>query len=360
MIIHMVEGATAEQADRVMERIGDDYGLQCETLVGTGSIVIGVKGVAAIVDEGRVSELPGVDRVIRITEKYKDASRSFHRHDTVVDVGGVPVGGGNLAIFGGPCAIESEEQAVESALTARDAGVDILRAFVDKSRTSPYDYRGLEIARGLEILRAMKDATGLPVVSELIDLRHLNAFLSAGVDVIQIGARSAQYSPLLEELARIRTPVVLKHGFGNDMNEWLCAAAYVMSGIDREGRSSGSGNPNVILCYRGIKSFESETRFAADISMIPLVRSKSHLPLIADPSHSSGDRALVERVSYGFVAAGANGLEFDIHSNPAEALCDGRQAVREEAGRIVDKARAIHALLAGIGVESGSVVAGPK
>ena len=333
MIIHMVEGATEEQTERVIDRIVSDYGLQCQTMAGTGSVVIGVKGMAGIVDEGRVTELPGVDRVIRITEKYKDASRNFHHEDTVIDVGGALVGGSNLTIFGGPCAIESEDQAVQSALMARDAGVDILRAFVDKSRTSPYDYRGLDIARGLEILGVMKAATGLPVVSELIDLRHLDAFLDAGVDVIQIGARSAQYSPLLEELSRIRTPVVLKHGFGNDLNEWLCAAGYIMSGLDRAGRHTGAGNPNVILCYRGIKSFE-------------------HLPLIADPSHSSGDRALVERVSYGFVAAGAQGLEFDIHCNPEEALCDGRQAVREEAPRIVARTRQIHALLAE-SVESG-------
>ncbi|WBL37492.1 hypothetical protein O0235_01330 [Tepidiforma flava] len=150
---------------------------------------------------------------------------------------------------------------------------------------------------------------------------------------------------------------MLKHGFGNDMNEWLCAAAYIMSGIDRERRSVSEGNRNVILCYRGIKSFETETRFAADIGMIPIVRLKSHLPLIADPSHSSGDRKLVERVTYGFVAAGVQGIEFDIHSNPAEALCDGKQAVNHEAARIIENARRIHALLAGVGIESGSSVA---
>ena len=357
MIIHMAEGATRDQAQRVIDRIESDYGLHCETIVGTDSIVIGVKGIAGVVDEGRVLELPGVDRVIRITEKYKDASRSFHHEDTVVEVGGVRIGGPNLTIVGGPCAIESEDQAVESARMAKDAGVDVLRTFVDKSRTSPYDYRGLEIERGLEIARAMKAETGLPVISELIDLRHLEAFLRAGIDIIQVGARSAQYSPLLEELSRIDNPVVLKHGFGNDMNEWLCAAAYIMSGLGRDGKPDRQGNRNVILCYRGIRSFESETRFSADISMIPLVRSKSHLPLLADPSHSSGDRKLVERVAYGFVAAGASGLEFDIHCNPAEALCDGRQAVREEAGRIVARARAIHAMMSDIGVESGSVAA---
>ncbi|GAB4333061.1 MAG: 3-deoxy-7-phosphoheptulonate synthase [Dehalococcoidia bacterium] len=355
MIIHMVEGAPIEQAQRVIDRIERDYGLRCETIIGTDSIVIGVKGIAGIIDEGRILELPGVDRVIRITEKYKDASRSFHHEDTIVDVAGRKVGGPDLTIVAGPCAIESEDQAVQSAIMARDAGADVLRAFVDKSRTSPYDYRGLELRRGLEIARIMKAETGLPIVSELIDLRHLDAFLEAGIDVIQVGARSAQYSPLLEELSRIDTPIILKHGFGNDMNEWLCAAAYIMSGIDREGRVTGHGNKNVILCYRGIKSFEPETRFGADISMVPLVRQKSHLPLIADPSHSSGDRKLVERVAYGFVAAGAQGLEFDIHCNPAEALCDGRQAVQHEAGRIVARARAIHAMLADVGVETGSV-----
>jgi 3-deoxy-7-phosphoheptulonate synthase len=357
MIIHMAEGATIDQVERVINRITQDYGLRCETIVSS-TTVIGVKGIASIVDEGRILELPGVDRVIRITEKYKDASRTFHHEDTVVWVNGVPVGGSNCTIFGGPCAIETEPQALESARISKAAGVDILRAFVDKSRTSPYDYRGLPLERGLEIAKAMKQETGLPVVSELIDLRHLDAFLNAGIDVIQIGARSAQYSPLLEELSRLEVPVVLKHGFGNDMSEWLCAAAYIMSGIDREGRTVGQGNKNVILCYRGIKSFESETRFGADVSMIPLVRTKSHLPLIADPSHSSGDRRLVERVTYGFIAAGAHGIEFDIHSNPSEALCDGKQAVvASEAQRIVRNARQIHSMLATVGIETGTSVA---
>lgn len=353
MIIHMTQGATPEQTQRVIERIQRDYGLRCDTIV-SDTTVIGVKGIAAVIEEGRITELPGVERVIRITEKYKDASRSFHAQDTIVYAGSVAIGGENLTVFGGPCAIESEHQAIDSARMAKEAGVNVLRAFVDKSRTSPYDYRGLELSRGLEIARAMKEETGLPIVSELIDLRHLDAFLRAGIDVIQVGARSAQYAPLLEELSRIEVPIVLKHGFGNDMGEWLSGAAYIMSGIDREGHSTSHGNRNVILCYRGIKSFETETRFSADIAMIPLVRSKSHLPLIADPSHSSGDRKLVERVAYGFIAAGANGIEFDIHSNPAEALCDGKQAVGMEAARIITKARAIHGMLEGIGMETGT------
>jgi 3-deoxy-7-phosphoheptulonate synthase len=357
MIIHMAPGASIDQVERVINRITQDYGLRCETIV-SGTTVIGVKGIASVVDEGRILELPGVDRVIRITEKYKDASRNFHKDDSIITIGGrVRVGGDNLTFFGGPCAIETEKQALDSAIMARDAGCDVLRAFVDKSRTSPYDYRGLELQRGLEIATAMKEATGLPIVSELIDLRHLDDFLRAGIDVIQVGARSAQYSPLLEELSRIDTPVVLKHGFGNDLNEWLCAAAFIMSGVDREGRVAGSGNPNVVLCYRGIKSFESETRFGADTGMIPQVRIKSHLPLIADPSHSGGDRKLVERMTYAFVAAGSQGIEFDIHNNPSEALCDGKQAVTHEAGRIVSTARKIHAMLDGIGIETGSSVA---
>jgi 3-deoxy-7-phosphoheptulonate synthase len=180
--------------------------------------------------------------------------------------------------------------------------------------------------------------------------------MDAGIDIIQVGARSSQYSPLLEELSRLDVPIVLKHGFGNDMNEWLSAAAYIMSGVDREGRTVGHGNRKVILCYRGIKTFESGTRFGADIGMIPLVRQKSHLPLLADPSHSAGDRKLVERVAYAFIAAGAHGFEFDIHSNPADALCDGAQAVNVEAKRIIDNARSIHTMLAGVGITSGASV----
>jgi len=359
MIIHMVEGASFDLAQAVIDRIDRDYGLPCDTIIGADSCIIGVKGIAAVVDESRISEMDGVDRVIRITEKYKDASRNFHHEDTIIDVAGTQVGGANLTVVGGPCAIETEQQAIDSAMLAKDAGVDILRAFVDKSRTSPYDFRGLEIKRGLEIAKSMKEATGLPIVSELIDLRHLDAFMEAGIDVIQVGARSAQYAPLLEELSRVDTPVILKHGLGNDLNEWLCAAAFVMSGLDRQGRVVGPGNKNVILCYRGLKSFEGETRFSADIGMIPLVRHKSHLPLLADPSHSSGDRMLVERVAYGFVAAGAHGFEFDIHSNPSEALCDGRQAVQHEAGRIISRARQIHAMLSDIGIQTGSEVAVP-
>lgn len=357
MIIHMAEGATPEQVQRVIGRITAEYGLRCETIV-SDTTVIGVKGITSIVDDGRIAEMDGVERIIRITEKYKDASRKFHQDDTIVSVAGILVGGPHLTVFGGPCAIETEKQAVASAMMAKAAGCDILRAFVDKSRTSPYDYRGLPLERGLAIACAMKAETGMPIVSELIDIRHLDAFLRAGIDVIQVGARSSQYAPLLEELSRIDTPVVLKHGFGNDMNEWLCAAAFIMSGLDREGRTVGQGNRNVVLCYRGIRSFESETRFAADISMIPLVRQRSHLPLIADPSHSSGDRKLVERVAYGFVAAGSNGIEFDIHSNPSEALCDGKQAVGEpEAARIIAKSRALHATLSGIGYETGASAA---
>lgn len=358
MIIHMAEGATPEQTQRVIDRIAQDYGLRCEKIV-SDTTVIGVKGIASPIDEGRISEMEGVDRIIRITEKYKDASRKFHHEDTVINVGTATIGGANLTMFGGPCAIENEKQSLDSARMAKNAGCDVIRAFVDKSRTSPYDYRGLPLEQGLEIAAAMKADTGLPVVGELIDLRHLDAFLEAGIDIIQVGARSAQYSPLLEELSRIDTPIVLKHGMGNDMSEWLCAAAYIMSGLDREGRSVGHGNRNVILCYRGIRSFEAETRFGADISMIPVVRQKSHLPLLADPSHSSGDKKLVERVAYGFVAAGANGIEFDIHSNPAEARCDGKQAVGEaEAARIVNHSRQIHAMLRGVGYETGAVAAG--
>jgi len=358
MIIHMAEGATIDEVARVVDRIAAEYGLRCETIIGT-TTVIGVKGITSYVDEGRILELPAVDRVIRITEKYKDASRSFHRDDTVVDVRGVPVGGRNLTIVGGPCAIESQQQALESARLAKAAGVDLLRTFIDKSRTSPYDYRGLPVEQALEIAGAMKAETGLPAVSEIIDLRHIDAFLKAGIDVLQVGARSAQYSPLLEELSKVEVPVILKHGFGNDLNEWLCAASYIMSGVDRDGRQAGPGNPNVILCYRGIKAFESETRFAADISMLPVIRMKSHLPLLADPSHSSGDSRLVERVAYGLIAAGAQGIEFDIHNNPAEALCDGKQAVNVEAGRIVANCRAINAMLSGVGIESGSSVPEP-
>ena len=357
MIIHMTEGVTPDQTERVIERIQADYGLLCETIVGYDSTVIGVKGIAGIVDEGRISELPGVHRVIRITEKYKDASRNFQKEDTIIEVGGASIGGRNLTILGGPCAIENEAQALASARIAKDAGVDVLRAFVDKSRTSPYDYRGLPLEAGLEIAAQMKAETGLPTASELIDLRHLDAFLKCGIDIIQVGARSAQYSPLLEELSRIDVPVVLKHGLGNDLNEWLSAAAFIMSGVDREGRNVGHGNRKVILCYRGIKSFEVETRFANDIAMIPRVRLKSHLPLIGDPSHSSGDKSLVERVAYALVAAGANGYEFDIHSNPAEARVDGAQAVNVEAARIVENSRRLHAMLGDVGIASGTSVA---
>ena len=255
---------------------------------------------------------------MNVTEPYKKANRLFHPADTIVDVNGSKVGGKYLGIMAGPCSVESEKQIVEVAKAVKASGANFLRGGAFKPRTSPYSFQGLEL-EGLELLKIAKQETGLPIVTELMGVEYLDRFVE-DVDVIQIGARNMQNFDLLKEVGKTKTPVLLKRGMSSTIEEWLMSAEYIMAG----------GNENVILCERGIRTFETATRNTLDLSAVPVIKEKSHLPIIIDPSHATGKRDLVEPLAKAAIAVGADGLMIEVHNNPAKALCDGKQSIKPE------------------------------
>ena len=285
---------------------------------GEHETLIGCVGDVAKLDVGLVQALDAVDSVQRIQEPYKAANRKFHPDDSVVDCGGVKIGGGNFQVVAGPCSVESEEQMIGVAQAVKAAGATLLRGGAFKPRTSPYAFQGLG-KRGLDILLEAKRATGLPIVTELMAIEHLPLFND--VDVIQIGARNMQNFDLLKEVgAQTRKPILLKRGMSATLQELLMSAEYIMA----------SGNPNVILCERGIRTFETATRNTIDLTVIPVLKRLSHLPVVIDPSHSTGYAQLVEPLSMGATAMGADGLIVEVHNNPSCALCDGAQSQTPE------------------------------
>ena len=255
---------------------------------------------------------------MNVTEPYKKANRLFHPADTIVDVNGSKVGGKYLGIMAGPCSVESEKQIVEVAKAVKASGANFLRGGAFKPRTSPYSFQGLEL-EGLELLKIAKQETGLPIVTELMSTAYLDKFVE-DVDVIQIGARNMQNFDLLKEVGKTQTPILLKRGMSSTIEEWLMSAEYIMAG----------GNENVILCERGIRTFETATRNTLDLSAVPVIKEKSHLPIIIDPSHATGKRDLVEPLAKAAIAVGADGLMIEVHNNPAKALCDGKQSIKPE------------------------------
>ena len=255
---------------------------------------------------------------MNVTEPYKKANRLFHPADTIVDVNGSKVGGKYLGIMAGPCSVESEKQIVEVAKAVKASGANFLRGGAFKPRTSPYSFQGLEL-EGLELLKIAKQETGLPIVTELMSTAYLDKFVE-DVDVIQIGARNMQNFDLLKEVGKTKTPILLKRGMSSTIEEWLMSAEYIMAG----------GNENVILCERGIRTFETATRNTLDLSAVPVIKEKSHLPIIIDPSHATGKRDLVEPLAKAAIAVGADGLMIEVHNNPAKALCDGKQSIKPE------------------------------
>ena len=255
---------------------------------------------------------------MNVTEPYKKANRLFHPADTIVDVNGSKVGGKYLGIMAGPCSVESEKQIVEVAKAVKASGANFLRGGAFKPRTSPYSFQGLEL-EGLELLKIAKQETGLPIVTELMGVEYLDRFVE-DVDVIQIGARNMQNFDLLKEVGKTKTPILLKRGMSSTIEEWLMSAEYIMAG----------GNENVILCERGIRTFETATRNTLDLSAVPVIKEKSHLPIIIDPSHATGKRDLVEPLAKAAIAVGADGLMIEVHNNPAKALCDGKQSIKPE------------------------------
>ena len=247
-------------------------------------------------------------------DEIKKANRKFHEHDTIVDIAGYKIGGGNFQVIAGPCSVESEEQVLKIAQSVKASGAHLLRGGAFKPRTSPYAFQGLK-ADGIKYLLEAKKKTGMPIVSELMSMEHIDLFND--VDVIQVGARNMQNFELLKELGKIQKPILLKRGLANTLSEFLMSAEYIMAG----------GNENVILCERGIRTFETATRNTLDISAIPMLKEKTHLPIIVDPSHAAGIRSMVDPLSMAAIAAGADGLMIEVHNNPEKALCDGAQSL---------------------------------
>ena len=324
MIIVVKKGCDKKQFDNLVKWV-ESQGVGTDVSVGSNSTVLGLIGDTAKIDIDLVRSLDIVEDVKRIQEPYKCVNRKFHPDDTIVDVRGVKFGGDNFQIIAGPCSVESEKQIVFVAGEVKKAGASVLRGGAFKPRTSPYSFQGLR-EDGLKLLLKAKEETGMPIVTEIMSIRHIDLFRD--VDIIQIGARDMQNFELLKEVGRLNKPVMIKRGLANTVEEWLMSAEYVMS----------EGCKDIILCERGIRTFEPYTRNTLDLSAIPLVKELTHLPVIVDPSHASGLARLVKPLSLAAVGAGADGLMIEVHNDPMHALCDGAQSVRpEEFKDIVDK-----------------------
>ena len=315
MIIVLKPRTTEENILRV-ENMVRARGLETHTVRGEELTVIGCIGDTVRVDPRLFEVDKSVEKVMHVQEPYKLANRAFHPEDTIVDVAGVKVGGGHMALIAGPCSVESEEQVIEIAKAAKESGANMLRGGAFKPRTSPYSFQGMGLA-GLDILCKAREVTGLPIVTELMSAEYLDLF-DEKVDLIQIGARNMQNFDLLKQLGKTKKPLLLKRGLNATYEEWIMSAEYIMS----------SGNPNVILCERGVRTFESYTRNTLDLQAIPVIKRLSHLPIIVDPSHAGGKWWLVEPMSKAAVAAGADGLMIEVHNNPECALCDGGQSLK--------------------------------
>ncbi|OUP02443.1 3-deoxy-7-phosphoheptulonate synthase [Anaerofilum sp. An201] len=289
-------------------------GLKLHESEGEHTHIIGLVGDTKSVDIDAVRANPAVADVRRVSEPYKKANRKFHPADTVVDCGGVPIGGGKFAVMAGPCSVESESQIRSVAADVKAAGAALLRGGAFKPRTSPYSFQGLR-SDGLELLKAARAATGLPIVTEIMNTEHLPLF--EDVDVIQVGARNMQNFELLKELGRIDKPILLKRGLSATLEEFLMSAEYIMAG----------GNEKVILCERGIRTFETSMRNTLDISAVPMLKQMSHLPVVIDPSHAAGISWMVQPLAMAAIAAGADGLMIEVHNDPAHALSDGAQSL---------------------------------
>lgn len=313
MVIILKQNAKKEDINELLTWIRAQN-IDPQTMEGESQRILGLIGNTQAVDIDVVSAFPAVESVRRIAEPYKKANRKFHEHDTVVEVGGLKIGGGNFQVIAGPCSVESRDQVCYIAEQVKKSGATMLRGGAFKPRTSPYAFQGLK-AEGLKYLLEAKKATGMPIVSELMSMEHINLFND--VDVIQVGARNMQNFVMLKELGACNKPILLKRGLANTLEELLMSAEYIMSG----------GNNNVILCERGIRSFEHATRNTLDLSAVPLLKRFSHLPIIVDPSHATGQAALVEPMSLAAVAAGCDGLLIEVHNNPKAALCDGAQSL---------------------------------
>lgn len=328
MIVVLKHGVSDDKRDQLISWL-KNLGLQIHISVGAYQTVLGLIGDTSQVDMDLVGSLEIVDAVKRVTEPFKCCNRKFHPEDMVVDCQGVKIGGGNFVMIAGPCSVESEEQIVAVAKAVKAAGAQILRGGAFKPRTSPYDFPGLK-ATGLELLKVARQETGLPFVTEIMSVADLPLF--EDVDMLQVGARNMQNFDLLRELGKINKPILLKRGLANTLKELLMSAEYIMA----------SGNEQVILCERGIRTYSDYTRNTLDISAVPMLHELSHLPVIVDPSHATGIAKLVPPCALAGAAAGADGLIIEVHNDPIHALCDGAQSLRpEEYAALAEKVKKV-------------------
>ena len=310
----MKPGTAKQDIDALGEKL-KKMNLDVGITNGVGCTILGLVGDTTAVDMDKISINPHVERVMRVQEPYKKANRKFHPEDTVVTVGSAKIGGGSFSVIAGPCSVESEAQICEVAEDVKRSGAALLRGGAFKPRTSPYSFQGMGTA-GLELLLEAKKKTGLPIVTEIMDPRMAELF-EEEVDVVQVGARNMQNFELLKEVGKMSKPILLKRGLSNTYEEWIMSAEYIMA----------AGNENVILCERGVRTFETYTRNTLDVSAIPAVKQMSHLPVIVDPSHAAGMYWMVEPLALAAVAAGADGLIIEVHNDPAHAKCDGQQSL---------------------------------
>ena len=315
MILILKTGTGAQRVEEISALVMKKYAVAAHPIHGSEATIIGLVGDTSLIPAAELEMIQEVERVLKVQEPYKRANRKFHPDNTVIEVGGFEIGADKIIICAGPCAVESEPQIMEIADAVKDAGAGVLRGGAFKPRTSPYAFQGLK-AEGLLYLKKASRKTGMPVVSEITNPAQINLFMDF-VDIFQVGARNMQNFELLKELGMIKRPVLLKRGFSNSIQELLMSAEYIMSG----------GNEKVILCERGIRTFETATRNTLDISAVPVLKSLTHLPVFVDPSHAAGSAALIEPLSLAAIAAGADGLEIEVHNDPANALSDGMQSL---------------------------------
>ena len=331
MIAVLKHGTTPQQTEHLVNWL-KNMGMEVHISEGKEVTILGLVGDTSRIDIELLNSLEIVSSVKRISEPFKQANRKFHPNDTIVEIGNVRIGGGYFAMIAGPCSVESLDQIIDVAVAVKNSGADILRGGAFKPRTSPYAFQGLK-DEGIRLLLEAKKATGLPIITEIMNIRNLNLF--EDVDIIQVGARNMQNFDLLQELGKTKKPILLKRGLANTLQELLMSAEYIMS----------EGNENIILCERGIRTYETATRNTLDLSAIPILHELTHLPVIVDPSHATGRAALVPSMAAAGAAAGADGIMVEVHNNPACALCDGAQSLTpaqfDEVNRRVRRIREV-------------------
>ena len=316
MIAVLKQGTTQEQTDHLINWL-KHMNLDVHISKGKEITILGLIGDTSRVDIELLNSLEIIDSVKRVSEPFKQANRKFHPYNSVISCGNVKIGDGNFAMIAGPCSVESEKQIIEVALAVKNAGADILRGGAFKPRTSPYAFQGLK-DEGIHLLLEAKKATGMPIITEIMNIKSLNLF--EDVDIIQVGARNMQNFDLLQELGKTQKPILLKRGLANTLQELLMSAEYIMS----------EGNENIILCERGIRTYETYTRNTLDLSAVPVLHELSHLPVVVDPSHATGRSALVPSMAVAAAASGADGIMVEVHNNPSCAMCDGAQSLTPE------------------------------